>query len=257
MVYQTCQLLLHTRPHPHFPLFVFFATLCSYSLHWHLTPQTVHETSRLQWMKRFRIIHAVFFILGIIGVIYFGLKLIAHWPWLLLSAFITFLYSAPKIPHPFFKFLLKVAVGKTFFLAFVWMYVTTVLPLQINGHRWYTDFYLFAGSRFFLIYAICILFDYRDRHYDRSAGIRSLITWLSDRAIAWLFVVSLLLFAGITIFMNWYGYSYQTISMLLIPGILTGTLYPYATKNFSDWLYYFLLDSLMALSAVLTLLAGI
>jgi hypothetical protein len=31
---------------------------------------------------------------------------------------------------------------------------------------------LFCCSRFFLIYAICILFDYRDRDQDKQEGIR-------------------------------------------------------------------------------------
>ena len=44
--------------------------------------------------------------------------------------------------------------------------------------------------------------------------------------------------------------------MLLIPGAITAALYSYARKNFSDLLYYFVLDGLMALSALLTLLFG-
>jgi 4-hydroxybenzoate polyprenyltransferase len=253
MSWQTYQLVLHTPPDYTFLAFVFFATLCSYSFHWYLTPANVQESPRVNWMKKYGIVHSIFFLVGLAGVIFFGISLIQHWKWLVLSAFITFLYSAPKIPHPFFKFLLKVAIGKTFFLAFVWMYVTSVLPLQISEVDWKPDFYLFAAGRFCLIYAICVLFDYRDRHYDRLAGIRSLITWLSERAIAWLFTASLVLFFVLRIMLINYGYSYAVIIMLLIPGILTGLLYRYATKNFSDLLYYFVLDSLMCLSSVLTL----
>lgn len=253
MSWQTYQLVLHSPPDYTFLGFVFFATLCSYSFHWYLTPANVHESPRVNWMKKFGIIHTIFFLTGAAGVAFFGLELITHWKWLVLSAFITFLYSAPKIPHPFFKFLLKVAIGKTFFLAFVWMYVTSVLPLQIAEVHWKTDFYLFAAGRFFLIYAICILFDYRDRHYDRIAGIRSLITWLSERAIAWLFIVSLLFFVALRLLLLNYGYSLPVVIMLLIPGVLTGILYPYATKNFHDLLYYLVLDSLMCLSSILTL----
>lgn len=257
MAYQTNQLILHTTPDPYFISFVFFATICSYSFHWYLTPAgTESASSRSQWLSRNKKVHGVLFFTGLAGAAFSGFFLLHHWYWLLLSAFITFLYSAPKIPHPYFRALRKVALAKTVFLAFVWMYVTTILPLQISDRPWQKDFSLFALSRFFLIYAICIVFDYRDREYDKNVGIRSLITWLSDKSITRLFIFSLVLF---TIFSSWlivYGYSYTTIIFLLIPGAITAGLYSYAKKNFSDILYYFVLDGLMALSSLLTLLLG-
>jgi hypothetical protein len=36
------------------------------------------------------------------------------------TAFITFLYSAPKVPYQIFGWLKKIAIGKTIFLAFAW-----------------------------------------------------------------------------------------------------------------------------------------
>ena len=254
MVYQTCQLLLHTTPAIHFTGFVFFATICSYSFHWYLTPIDIELTSsRTQWLMRNKNVHFVLFFAGLAGVAVTGFFLSNHWHWLLISAFITFLYSAPKIPHPFFQALRKVALAKTIFLAFVWMFVTTILPLLISDQPWRTDFYLFAAGRFFLIYQICILFDYRDREYDKSVGIRSLITFLNDKNITNLFIASLFLFAIFTCWLFLYGISYNVIILLLIPGVITASLYSYVKTNFSDILYYFVLDGLMPLSSVLTL----
>ena len=254
MVYQTYQLLLHTSPGIYFIAFIFFATICSYSFHWYLTPSDIQVTSaRTEWLSRYKNIHLVLFFIGLAGVAVSGFFLSDHWHWLLLSALITFFYSAPKIPHPYFNALRKVALAKTIFLAFVWMYVTTILPLMISDQPWRTDFSLFSISRFFLIYAICILFDYRDREYDKSVGIRSLITWLSDKNITRLFILSLLLFVLFTGWLLLYGYSYPVIIFLLIPGVITAGLYRYAQKNFSDMLYYFVLDGLMALSSLFTL----
>lgn len=256
MVDQTTRLLLHATPHPGFYGFVFFATVCSYSFHWWLTPDIDSPSDRLHWLRHNRSVHLVFFFAALAGAAWYGIRLLDHWPWLLLAAFITFLYSAPKIPHPLFRLLRKVALGKTIFLAFVWMYVTTLLPLQLSDRPWQKDFTLFAGSRFFLIYAICILFDYRDRDYDRSIGIRSLITWLSEKGIQTLFIASLLVFAGLTLLMLSCGYSLAVTAMLLAPGLLLALLYRQATRNFSDIVYYLVLDGLMAFSALLTLLAG-
>jgi 4-hydroxybenzoate polyprenyltransferase len=257
MVYQTCDLLLHTQPDASFVGFIFFSTICSYSFHWYLTPDIDLDSSRLRWLKKNRKIHLILFFAGLPGALYYGISLFSHWPWLLLAAFVTFLYSAPKIPHPFFRALRKVALGKTLFLAFVWMYVTTLLPLQLSGKPWQIDFSLFAASRFFFIYAICILFDYRDREYDKSIGIRSLITWLSKKGIMFLFFGSLLAFTLFTLLLLQFGYDYKIVAILLLPGLITAVLYNHATKKFSDTLYYFVLDGLMALSAIITLIPGI
>lgn len=255
MVCQTYELLLDTAPDIYFIAFVFSASLCSYSFHWYLTPADIEvNTSRTQWLTRHKNIHLVLFYTGLAGVGVSSLYLLDHWQWLLLSAFVTFLYSAPKIPHPYFTALRKVALAKTIFLALVWMYVTTILPLLISDQPWQMDFSLFSAGRFFLIYAICILFDYRDKEYDKSIGIRSLITWLSDKNITRLFILSLSLFAIFTVGLFQYGYSYNVIVLLLIPGVITAGLYRYAKRNFSDILYYFVLDGLMAFSSLFTLL---
>jgi 4-hydroxybenzoate polyprenyltransferase len=257
MVSQSYQLLLHTSPDLYFLAFVFFSTICSYSFHWHLSTATVLSSPRIEWQQRNQSVHIILFITGLIGAAIFFLYLIKYWPWLLLSAFITFLYSAPKIPDRRFRALRKIALGKTIFLALVWTFVTTVLPVIISGHSWHDDFYFFIVSRFFMIYMICILFDYRDREDDKAKGIRSLITYLSEKGIRNLFVSSFLIFAASTIGLLFYQYSLLTVSFLLIPGIITAALYNYARKIFSDMLYYFVLDGLMALSSLLTLLIGI
>jgi 4-hydroxybenzoate polyprenyltransferase len=256
MVYQAFY-LSDVNPDIHLVVFIFFSTICSYSFHWWLTSESVIPSSRIQWLEVNRYIHIILFGTGLAGAVIFFFYLLPHWPWLLLGTVVTFLYSAPKIPHPYFRALRKVALGKTIFLAFVWMYVTTVLPIVTSDRTWNDAFTLFAISRFFLIYAICILFDYRDREDDKAAGIRSLITFLSNQSITWLFVVVLAIFFISTLLMLLFDYSLETITLLLIPGIVAGSLYNYARRHFSDMFYYFVLDGLMALSALLMLVARI
>jgi len=119
------------------------------------------------------------------------------------------------------------------------------------------DISLFVVSRFFLIYAICILFDRRDRQEDKAKGIRNLITYLNETGIKTLFIFSLLVFAVSTIALSFYQYTTFIILLLLIPGVMTAFLYNYSKKRESDVLYYFSLDGLMALSSALTLLMRI
>ncbi len=253
MVIQTFIFLLQAKVNWHFAGFVFFSTLCSYSFHWYLTNHSAIPSPRIDWLKKYRITHVILFIIGAAGSAIFFYYLLPYWFWLIVSAVITFLYSAPKIPHPYFRALRKVALGKTIFLAFVWMYVTTILPVIVAGNNWNGGITLFTLSRFFLIYSICILFDYRDRADDKAAGIRSMITYFSEKNIRNLFILSLLLFALFTISMLRYGYQPDEIILLLIPGIVVAALFNYARRNFDDMFYYFVLDGLMALSALLML----
>jgi len=258
MVNQTCRLLLHAAPDNHFLGFVFSSTICSYSFHWYLTTLPRKSSPRIEWLKEYRVFHLAFFFAGLIAAVYFFYFFIDSWYWIFLSVLFTFLYSAPKIPHPLFRVLLNVAIGKTLFLAFVWTYVTSVLPfLLASGDPiaigWTMQSILFFISRFFFIYAICILFDYRDRESDRAEGIRSMITYFSEAGVDRLFFLSLLLYTVSTIFLLRHDFSLLHVIMLLIPGVITALIYDYSKKNFSDVLYYFVLDGLMILSALLML----
>jgi 4-hydroxybenzoate polyprenyltransferase len=253
MVYQTC--FLFDVPLS-FSLagFVFSGSVTSYNFHWYLTPPTMEQPSRkLKWNISNKTLHLVFFLIGLAGSAIFSFLLINHWFWLGVTAFLTFLYSAPKIPIPIFSYLKKVAIGKTIFLAFAWTHITALLPLVIEAKMLTAVHIWFVVNRFFFIYAICILFDYRDVEEDKKAGIKSLITYLSERGIDRLFWLTISVFFITCIGLLKY-LSLPVVFGLLIPGIILSLLYYPSKKNFSDYLYYFVLDGLMMLSAPLLLL---
>ncbi|RYF95062.1 MAG: hypothetical protein EOO02_23360 [Chitinophagaceae bacterium] len=145
-----------------------------------------------------------------------------------------------------------VSIGKTIFLAMVWMYVTSALPVFLSDKSWTTSDILFCTSRFFFIYCICILFDYRDRDYDKQEGIRSMITYLDNKGVDILFFSSLVLFAITTLLLIPAGFSVTDTILILVPGIVMIPLYKIGKKNFSDYLYYIGLDGMMMLPAILT-----
>ncbi len=256
MTGQTYRLLFQFSPNLYFTGFVFFATLCSYSFHWYLTTETAIASLRVEWTKKYRFIHQLLFIAGLTGAVIFFFHFLQYWPWFLAAVIAAFLYSAPKIPHPYFRSLRKIAIGKTIFLSLVWMYVTTVLPLVVSGQPFSEGAIFFILHRFFLIYAICILFDLRDRVDDLKNGIKSLITYLSAPAVRTLFYSSLLLSAAAVLLMTRGGYTTGNLILLIAPCIILAFLYNYASKNFNDYFYYFILDGLMAFSAFLLLIAG-
>jgi 4-hydroxybenzoate polyprenyltransferase len=253
MVLQTDQLLHLNYDTTGYLVFVFFATLCSYNFHWYLSADATSENARVRWTQQHKTLHlALTGIGGLIAAFYF-FRFIHHWFWMGGAALLTFLYSAPKLRYGPFAWLSKIAVGKTMFLAFVWMYVTTFLPIAIDNRHWNAASLLFCLGRFLLIYAICIIFDYRDRDYDKQIGIRSMITYFNERGINNLFALSLAGFAVSTALLYFHGFSLLTIVLLLVPGIIVAVLYPIAKKNFSDYLYYFVLDGLMMFSSLLTI----
>jgi len=252
MVTQTNKLLHLDYNFRQYLLFVFFSTLCSYNFHWYLTPLTPAEELRVRWTQQHKILHLLFFTAGLIGSCIYFFYFTGYFLWMSISVLLTFLYSAPKLPFRPFYLLRKIAIGKTIFLSFVWMYVTTFLPIIFSGKKWQANDILFCISRFFLIYSICIIFDYRDRENDKQEGIRSLITYLNNSGVKKLFNSSLLIF-GISIFsLHFTGVTLPVTLLLLIPGVITLSLYNFATRNFSDYLYYFILDGLMMLSALFT-----
>jgi 4-hydroxybenzoate polyprenyltransferase len=254
MVWQTSELLLGAPPSERLAGFVFFSTICSYNFHWYLTPYSVNPSRRALWTQRHKVLHFILYLVGLVGSAVYFFYLLSHILALCFGAFVTFLYSAPKLPQTIFRRLRDVAVGKTIFLAIVWTYVTTVLPLIIAGATWGGGPVLFVISRFFLIYAICIPFDYRDREDDRKDGIRSLITLLNEKGIDRLFIFSLVVFGLSTLGLGFFHYPGFYILLLLTPGILMAALYKRAKTDFSDYLYYIVLDGLMMFSGLLMLI---
>ncbi len=243
---------------PKLVLFVFFATLSSYSFHWYFTGPSVIHSPRLLWLHQNKWVHVLFFFTGLAGSLFFFFEYFsAYWLWIAIAVVATFLYSAPKIPNRHLQQLRKMAYGKTIFLAAVWTYVTTVLPFLIQAESWSRAHTLFTISRYFAVYMICILFDYRDRTDDKNAGIRSLITYMEPTGIRRLFLFSFLIFILSTLGLYGQRLSAESVLLILIPGFIVEGLYRRATRDFSDMLYYFVLDGLMAFSALLTLFTRI
>ncbi|MFY0254517.1 UbiA family prenyltransferase [Chitinophaga sp. 30R24] len=252
MIWQTNQLLALDYCEKTFYLFVFFSTICSYNFHWYLTPTAYSSSERIRWGNRHRTLMLWLCGIGLTGSLWFFWQLREHWLVLSGSVVLTFLYSAPKVPHPAFRWLSKIAVGKTLFLTFVWTYVTTLLPALVANNPITSAVILLTLYRFCFIYAICILFDYRDLESDKKEGIRSLITYLDSKSLYRLYYLSLLI-AAISAGLMGPFIPFSAIITLIIPVGATAMITRKAQQSSSDYLFYFVLDGLMALSAVIYL----
>lgn len=254
MVYQA-SLLFGTGFRFSLYAFVFFGSVCSYNFHWFLTPPGVPSTSyKLRWNLTNRKLHLVLALLGGVGSVVSCYLLREHWIWLGMTAFFTFLYSAPMIPHPAFTWLRRIAIGKTIYLSAAWTHVTALLPLVIEAKDFSAPHIWYVINRFFFIYAICIVFDRRDVESDRKAGIKSLVTSLSAKGIDRLFWSSqAIVLLTCLLLTQWL--SLTDVAILFLPALVMSVLYEPSKTSRSDYLYYFLLDGLMALSAPILILA--
>ncbi|HET7897616.1 MAG TPA: hypothetical protein VFL47_08100, partial [Flavisolibacter sp.] len=161
MVYQASLLFDTSFPFAIY-LFVFSGSVCSYNFHWYLTPPGSPAAShKMQWNLSNRNLHLVLAVAGLIGAGIGAFLLLQHWVWLGVTAFLTFMYSAPMIAHPLFIWLRRIAIGKTIYLAAAWTHITAFLPLVIDINGVSAEEIWYVINRFFFIYAICIVFDRR------------------------------------------------------------------------------------------------
>lgn len=230
--------------------FVFFATLLTYHCHSLINLVYPAATLRHQWNARNKPGLVFFIVLASAGTVYFFIPFIQRPIPFLLAGLLTFLYSAPNLPGKAFAFLRSIAVGKTFYLACMWIYATTILPMIALEPESYVIVDAFIGTRFFLVYAICVLFDRRDRHEDRAKGIRALPTLFSERSIGMIYYASLILSMFFALLYTWPALNTTTV-FLLLPPMICLFLFRATRHRKGDLLYYVLLDGLMMMSAVL------
>jgi len=254
MIWQTSRLLIGISPSGRLLGFVFFATICSYNFHWYLTPRTARLSHRVRWTHHHKVLHFILYLTGAVGAIIYFLYLARYAVAIGFAALLTFLYSAPKLPYRYSQYLRSIAIGKTFFLTFVWVYVTAILPVIIAGAPLNGAFYWYVSGRFTLIYACCLIFDFRDREDDRAEGIVSMVTKLNERNIDWLFLISMICFAVSCLALAFWHYPALDIILLLVPGAVLALLYPETKRNYSDYLYYVVLDGIVMLSGLLMLI---
>jgi hypothetical protein len=227
--------------------FIFMATLGAYNLHWHWSPLENHEKLRKIVLERWPKAHPFLAVVGLSGTALLipslGKDLV-----IILPAFLfTILYTAPKAPYPALHFLRRFSIAKTFYLASVWTYVTTVLPLLHQEQDWNINRYFFIIARFFLIYAICLLFDWRDKESDAAQGIHSMVSGLSRKGMHLIFAGSLSI-STLALF-AWASRDWPLQDLLtqLTPGILCALLYPRAITSRSEILFYGLIDGSLIL----------
>jgi len=235
-------------------LFVFFATMTSYSFHWYLTPDVSETSMRFKWVIENRKLLQYFFLLSISATSVLLFILRDYFLILAITALFTFIYSAAKISRKPFIWLRKIVIRKTAYLAGIWTLVSVILPMIISKVEFSNSAVIFTINRFLLIYVICILFDHRDKEEDKRNGVKNLIGQMSIGSIRILYFLCLGLFFISSIMLFTRELDLIEFLILIIPGILLCFSFGHSISTRSDYWYYFYLDGLMMLSGFLYLL---
>jgi type IV secretory pathway VirB2 component (pilin) len=232
---------------------MFLGTLCSYCIHWYFTYPNAKNREREKWSIANKKLLLTLAVLSLIGGMYiffaYGIKTLF---WFFPIIIFTAIYTAPKIPYATFMRLRKFVIAKTLYLTLGWWYCTSVLPFlpfpkfthpMIGTYLWY---------RFVLIFLICFIFDYRDKQIDISAGIKSLIKFVSGpvakticQVLLAVCCVSLSNMFGEFVFFKWFS--------LCVPVLVLLATHVYSLQQDNDLWYYGVLDAMLFISGVLML----
>lgn len=236
---------------PAYLCFIFFSTLLSYSFHSIVNTVYTDVSPRHDWNARNRKFLYLSLVVSAVvcGAIFITNYLHQIFPFVV-AGLLTFVYSAPNMEGRIFEFMRRIAFGKTIFLAFMWTYATTILPLWAYEPASGELINAFVGSRFYLVYAICILFDLRDREEDRQKGIRALPTMLADTPVRVFYFGSLAVSAFFSFMFSWPSITATTL-ILLAPVIISMLGFRFVRMKDKEIVYFVYLDGLMMLSAIL------
>ncbi len=234
--------------------FIFFASISSYSFHSYLPTTEKEYSEKVKWGLKRRKYFLFLLIIGSVGATSFLFFLDQDLKLILTIILFTVLYSSPKIKFEKFTFFKRFGTAKTIYLAAIWTLVTVSLPLSAMDINTGNAGMLFFANRFFLIYAICILFDLKDKEYDMQRGIKSIITILDEKKIELLFFICLILFFISSLVFYIFRDSGLIVLTLITPGSLLLFLFQRSKETKSDYWFSFVLDGVMMLSPVLYLL---
>jgi len=157
----------------------------------------------------------------------------------------------------YFKFIRNAGVIKTMLLAFTWMFVTGYIPMQKSLVHFSSSELLVLSQRFIFMLILCILFDKRDAAIDKIKGLHSMATDMKPVTLKWFIYINFGLLFSINWILKSIGISLLQSLALQMAALAALLTYFSSLRNRGYIFYYFVVDGLMFLSALLTTLASI
>jgi len=254
--WQTLQ-LLYLPPNGYLLAFIFFSALGGYNAYWILSSYSFNRHIAFPSFLQKRASSFLVLIAAVAGMFFCFAHLHLFMYNLLIAGLLLAVYSLPVTPFKRLHFMQKAGVLKTILLALAWTIITTMVPLQISilsmGH---TALLIFI-SRFLFMLMLCIIFDKRDAAVDKLRGLQSLATEIKPVVLHYLIGFIFIGYIFSTYLMLPQQVSLARIIALVITGLVTIFVYISSLKKRGYFFYYFAVDGLMFLSALLTGLAGL
>lgn len=232
--------------------FIFFATLLSYNVHFTFAARKSILTDQLLWFHQTKIFTFVFNLLTLFATLWFWWKIKEITPLIILSVIINATYTAPLLLKKPIQLPAYLTFIKSYFIGFVWSYVTVVLPLaffkvkpEIN------EIFLFV-SRLLLVALATMIFDYRDKLRDFESGVHTPANFMNEKQFAVFFLVNTVIYFFTVVFL---AFRFHTMMHLLqiIPSVVLIYLLKLSKKQNNDLFYLGWVDGVLILSCLLSL----
>jgi 4-hydroxybenzoate polyprenyltransferase len=255
LCFQTVQ-ILHINISYWFYAFVFCATLCSYNFYY-LVSGYVFGGRKIENLLTKQLTQVLFFCAAFAGtaISFFNLQFVGYS--MLIAGALTFVYTIPLLPIKQLKVLQTVGFTKTLLLAFSWAYITVFLPYTQNCLFNVVAMKLLFCVRFVYLLLLCIIFDDRDIEVDKIKGLHSLATMVTPKTLQKIMLSLFVLYFLLVIVFGWHTKNILQPLMLSVAGIAAAAVYQLSKNKRSYLFYYFVVDGLMLLTALLTFIVAI
>jgi len=240
--------------HPVILTFIFFSTISSYNLHSYFHPLGSSLSERFDWIGRNKGVLLISLIITSVISLLALSAISSLWEWILPLAVLTLLYSMPRIFPSTNKLLNPIQYLKAFYLAFVWTFVTVILPLNVDIPGISSEWGIFLLNRYVFILQVCLLFDYRDWYLMKPELRKSALKRLDERNFNVLFYIvfsATLLSAMLLLLLN---YNLKNFLSIFIAELFMFMVFRKSRNSKSDYWYSIAVDGILMIPAILLLL---
>ena len=241
--------------------FIFFSTVSAYSIlkiRPFLSKTHTAASDYTLWLAKNKV--SAYTVLAsasiIAGLLAFTLSAI-QLALVILAGFITLVYSIPFIGN----FSLRgLGILKTFFVAVVWIIMTTIISFDANIHDLGDKMISVMLSNLFFILPLCIAFEIKDMDDDEAAGLLTIPMYLGIGKTKMLAIAIPICYIAASFIIFVYNGAgaptepAQTITTML-PSIASVVVLQQLNKESSSYYFQVLIDGLMLLQFLCTFIA--
>lgn len=233
------------------PLFVCFATLLSYNVHFSLAAKKSLYNPQLLWFRKKQRFTAFLNAAALLLVVLTSLQLKNLTGWIAAAIIFNGAYTLPLLLKRPMRLPLCITLFKSHLIGFTWAFVTVLLPLAME-QKWnpVEDGWLFV-NRMLLVTIATLLFDYRDRISDREIGLRTAANSMHEKKFDRLVVLHtgmyLISIAGLI-------WAHQELlhHLQAVTAVFLMALYDRSKKTTGPYFYLGLVDGMLLFSAILS-----